>query len=338
MWQAARFRFSPFCRLAFFCLLIVPGAITPAQQQQANVYGQIRLVDGSFPAERLQVTLESYGSVVGVTYCDSEGSFLFPDVAGGSYSVIVRADGFQPVREHVTVNPELLQTAFVHVVLRPLPNTKAPSAPDNSNPDVVSLAELTKKYPPEVKKEFEAGQKSEAAGDVPAAIEHYQASLKLAPDFYQAHNNLGGAYVKKGDLKSAEKELRRALELSPNSAQAQFNLGNVLYLSGRDVEARKILEEGLVHAPASAMGRYFLGCVLTRLREFGPAEEQLQSARKLDPKLPQVPLTLATLYLQTGKQAEALRTFEDFLQQFPTDPMAPKVRAAVAKLSQRASP
>jgi Flp pilus assembly protein TadD len=334
-------RRSVLCCLHLFLLCLLCGNAVQAQQQEGNVAGEIRLLDGTFPNDRLQVSLERYGSVVGVTYCDSEGRFNFPDVSAGTYSVVVRADGFQPVREHVTVNPELVQSTFVHIVLRPAADAKTQPAPDGiagANPNVVSLNDLTKKYPPEVKKEFQAGQKAEDNADFGQAIEHYRAALRLAPDFYQAHNNLGGVYVKQGDLKAAEKELRRALELSPNSAQAEFNLGNVLYLSGRDIEAKQTLEEGLKHAPASAMGRYFLGCVLTRLHEYGAAEEQLVSARKLDPKLSQVPITLATLYLQTGRQPEAQRTFQEFLQQFPNDPMAPKVRAAVAKLSQRASP
>ena len=317
-------------------LLLCAGAAR-AQQLEGNIAGQVRLLDGGFPSGGLQVSLESHGALADVSYCDAEGRFGFNNLVPSAYVVVIQADGFQPVSMTVVVNPVVMQTNIVHIVLRPAEKRASPLPPDE-NDSVVGIADLEKKYSPEAKKEFEAGEKAETAGDIATAIEHYQAALKLAPDFYQAHNNLGGAYVKKGDLKSAEKELRRALELSPNSAQAEFNLGNVLYLSGRDTEAKGMLQEGLAHAPASAMGRYFLGCVLIRLREFGPAEVQLQSARKLNPKLSQVPISLATLYLQTGKQAEALRTFEDFLLQFPDDPMAQKVRAAVAKLSQRASP
>jgi len=38
-----------------------------------NPHGEIRLQDGTFPKERLQVTLEAHGAVVGVTFSDYEG-------------------------------------------------------------------------------------------------------------------------------------------------------------------------------------------------------------------------------------------------------------------------
>jgi len=86
------------------------------------------------------------------------------------------------------------------------------------------------------------------------------------------------------------------------------------------------------------MGHYLNGSVLARLGEFKGAEEQLKTARELDPKMPQVPITLATLYLQTGREREATAMFETFLKEFPKDPMVPKVRAALAKMTQSSTP
>jgi regulator of sirC expression with transglutaminase-like and TPR domain len=42
--------------------------------------------------------------------------------------------------------------------------------------------------------------------------------------------------------------------------------------------------------------------------------------------------------LQTGKESEAIALFESFLRQFPNDPMAPKVRAAISKINHTPSP
>jgi predicted Zn-dependent protease len=86
------------------------------------------------------------------------------------------------------------------------------------------------------------------------------------------------------------------------------------------------------------MGHYLNGSVLARLGDFKAAEEQLKTARTLDPRMPQVTISLATLYLQSGREPEAAAMFEAFLKEFPKDPMVPKVRAALSKMAQSSSP
>jgi Flp pilus assembly protein TadD len=326
-------------RLAFSMFLSC-GALC-AQQQVGNIAGQIRLQDGTFPTERLQVNLEAHGSVAGVTYCDYEGHFAFGDLLPNLYNVVIEGEGYQPVRLPVNVNPAIIQTNIVYVVLRPKPEEKSRGAPDGrsgGNPDSVDVAELAKKFPAAVIKEYEAGMKAEQHGDMNSAVVHYQAAIRQAPDFYPAHNSLGIRNLQKGDFKVAEQEFRRVLELNANSAQAYINLGNVLYVTRRNEEAKQALEAGLHLFPSSAMGHYLNGSVLARLGEFKAAEEQLKTARELDPKMPQVPITLATLYLQTGREHEATAMFEAFLKEFPKDPMVPKVRAALVKMTQASTP
>lgn len=325
-------------RLALAMLLY--AGVLCAQQQTGNIAGQIRLQDGTFPTERLQVNLEAHGSVAGVTYCDYEGHFAFGDLLPNLYNVVIESEGYQPFRLQVNVNPAIIQVNMVHVVLRPKPEKArgAPDGPVGTNTDIVDIAELAKKFPAAVIKEFEAGKKAEQHGEIDAAVRLYEAALRESPDFYPALNNLGIRHLQKGDVKAAEIEFRRVIELNQNGAQAYFNLGNVLYMTRRNEEAKQTLEAGLRLAPSSAMGHYLNGSVLARLGDFNSAEEQLKTARELDPKMPQVPITLATLYLQTGREHEAAAMFESFLKQFPSDPMAPKVRAALAKMTQSSTP
>jgi Flp pilus assembly protein TadD len=332
-------RVSDSLRLAVFLLLC--GGALQAQEQQGNIAGQIRLVDGGFPSDRVRVTLEARGGVADVSYSDSEGRFGFNRLLPNAYWVVIETDGYQPVRLQVVVNPTTMQTNLVHVVLRPKPDEKPRGAPDGplgTNADIVDVAELKKKFPPGVIKEFEAGKKAEQHGDLETATTHYLAAIREAPDFYPAHNNLGVRHLLKGELKAAEFEFRRVIELNSNGAQAYFNLGNVLYMTKRNEEARQTLEAGLRLSPSNAMGHYLNGSVLARLGDFKAAEEQLKTARTLDPRMPQVTISLATLYLQSGREPEAEAMFEAFLKEFPKDPMVPKVRAALSKMAQSSSP
>ncbi|MBZ5541046.1 MAG: tetratricopeptide repeat protein [Acidobacteriia bacterium] len=310
-------------------------------QEEGNIAGQIHLENRQWPDQPIRITLEGRGAVVDTGYSDAEGHFGFSGLLPNTYYVVIETEGYQPVRLPVNVNPLQMPTNFVRVVLRPKPAERPRGAPEGSggaNGDLVDVADLAKKYPPGVLKEFEAGKKADERGDAAAAVEHYQAVLRLAPDFYPAHNNLGIRYLQKGDAKAAEEEFRRVLELNANSVQAYFNLGNVLYLTRRNEEARHTLEEGLRRAPSSALGRYLHGSVLARLGELQPAEQELKTARELDPKMPQVLLALAALYLQAGRQSEAAAEFEAFLKQFSKDPAAPKVRDALARLKHSSTP
>jgi tetratricopeptide (TPR) repeat protein len=322
-------------------LLLTSAGTLFAQQQQGNIAGEIRLVDGTFPSERLRVTLEAHGIVVGDSYSDSEGGFSFIDLLPNLYTLVIEAERYQPVRLMVAINPSTAQTNVLRVILRPALTEKRNSVPDGPiamNPDIVNVTEMAKKFPPRVIKEFEAGMKAEQHGDMNTAVVHYQAAIQQAPDFYPAHNSLGIRNLQKGDFKVAEEEFRRVLELNANSAQAYINLGNVLYVTRRNEEAKQALEAGLHLFPSSVMGHYLNGSVLARLGEFKAAEEQLKTARELDPKMPQVPITLATLYLQTGREHEAAAMFQAFLKEFPKDPMVPKVRAALGKMTQASAP
>jgi len=327
--------------LRLVVLLLLSAGVQQAQEQQGNISGQIRLVDGTFPAERIRVTLEGRGSVVDVTYGDSEGRFGFNNLLPNAYWVVIETGGYQPVRLQVVVNPATMHTNLVHVVLRRNPDERARAAPDGppgTNADIVDVAELKRKFPPGVIKDFEAGKKAEQRGDMEAAVRHYQEAIHQAPDFYPALNNLGIRHLQKGDVKAAETEFRRVIELNQNGSQAYFNLGNVLFMTQRNEEAKQTLEAGLRLSPSNAMGHYLTGSVLARLGNFKAAEEQLKTARALSPRMPQVTISLAALYLQSGREHEAAAMFESFLKQFPNDPMVPKVRAALNKMAKTSSP
>jgi len=322
-------------RLAGLLLLCAAAA---RAQDLGNIVGQLRLEDASFPDERIQVNLEARGSLVSRTYSDSEGRFGFYDLLPNPYYVVIEADGYQPVRVQAVVNPRFNSTNVVHIILRRNSENpkESPNALPGSNENLVDVSSFAKKYPPGVLKEFEAGRKAGERGDSQEAMKRFQTALELAPDFYPARNNLGALQMKKGDLEAAEREFRQVIEQDRNSGQAYFNLGNILYMTHRYEEAKQVLGDGLRREPTSGMGYYLLGSVLVRLDDLKGAEERFRAAREFDPKMPQAPIALATLYLQTGRQREAAGMFESFLKQFPKDPMVPKVRDALSKISAHA--
>jgi tetratricopeptide (TPR) repeat protein len=319
----------PLCSLIFlFSALAFP-------QDNGRVIGQVRVVRGDFPSHAVMVELQLHGATVTSMYTDGEGRFGFYELQSNLYHVIVNDADYYPVDEQVNLNLMESQFAMAQIQLRPREKKNADPLDKQvagSNPFIVDTAEYNKRFPKKAVKEYDKGLEAEQQGKKDAAVEHYEASLKVAPDYYPAHNNLGILYLGDSDFKSAEEQFRDAVRLDQNEAQAYFNLSNVLILTRRFAEAQITLAQGLQRRPDSAFGNFLQGCLYDQTGMLSAAENSLENALRLDPKMPQVHLQLVNLYLQQNRRPDAIKQLQAFLQDFPNAPAAPKAREILNKL------
>jgi tetratricopeptide (TPR) repeat protein len=275
------------------------------------------------------------GAPIKSVYSDESGNFGFYELSYNPYRVVINEEGYQPVSESVVVRPDISAITTVRMILIPLEkqSPQSPPAPAaGSNPYVVDLATYAKQFPRQAVKEFEAGIKAEQKGKPDRAREHYQEAIRLAPDFYPAHNNLGSIYLSQGNYEAAEEEFGRVIELNHIDPQAYLNLGNVFLLTGRHEEAERTLQEGLQRDPRSTFGHFLLGSVYSRAGDVGRAERYLQRAVELDAAMPNPRLELVNLYLQQDRTEEAIAALKAFVESFPQHSLAPKAKELLERL------
>src|SRR5271163_4073739 len=253
-------RFHSRIALSLICLL----SGFAFSQESGRVTGQIRVVRGDFPPRPILVELQLRGATINSAYADNQGRFGFYELESNPYHIIVNDEDFYPVDELANLNLTESQFAMVQIQLRPREKKNAdPSAKQaaGSNPYIVDPDDYNKRFPKKAVKEYDKGLDAEKKDEKDKAIEHYEAALKIAPDYYPAHNNLGSLYLGKSDFKSAEEQFRDAVRLDQNEAQAYFNLSNVLMLTNRFPEAETTLAAGLQRRPDSAVGYFLQGCL-----------------------------------------------------------------------------
>jgi Flp pilus assembly protein TadD len=306
-----------------------------------SIGGEIQIARGDFPPHQIMVELRLHGGAVNSVYTDAKGSFSFNNLNANPYHVVINDEGYYPVDELVVVSADA-PNRIVQIVLRPREETRKDdpmgARASGSNPDLVNPADYNKRFPKKAVKEYERGVNAEHKGERDEAISHYEGALKIAPDYYPAHNNLGSLYLGKSDFKAAEAQFRESVRLDQNEAQAYFNLGNVLMLTGRYTESEAALAAGLRRRPDSAFARFLRGCVFVRTGKFEEAEKSLRQALQLDPTMSQAHLQLVNLYLQQKRKEDAIHQLQDFLKAFPSAPTAAKAREVLNKLqSQQAA-
>jgi tetratricopeptide (TPR) repeat protein len=149
---------------------------------------------------------------------------------------------------------------------------------------------------------FETALSCETKQDLlPQAIENYQRVVELAPDWIEAHINLGVAYYQMGQLSDARAAFAAAVALDP--------------LNG--------------------ISRYNLGCTLEEMGEYDGAIEHLVRAARAMPGHADVHFNLALAYEKRGERRAARDQWTLYLRHAPNGTWAEQARARLRRYSAR---
>jgi tetratricopeptide (TPR) repeat protein len=149
-----------------------------------------------------------------------------PDIAWAhfqlayAYTALKRPDEARVEYERATTLDPKMSEAFLNLGI--LLSEKDPAAA------VAPLRRAVDLLPAQSRPRFLLGHAQERSGDIPAAVESYEAALRLDPRDVETVIHLGNLYVGLKRYSDAETKFRAALEIEPKSPQALLGLAQTL--------------------------------------------------------------------------------------------------------------
>lgn len=200
-------------------------------------------------------------------------------------------------------------------------------------------------------REFRAGIQALIQGNPTAAKAHYEAALKLDPDYAPALIGLADIAQRHGNTHQAEQYLQRAERAAPQSAAVRLawgrhlirgkqfkraeiyllkahelapkaippllELGDLYLRLGRPADGLKVYREAVAQDAGNKFAQYGLGAAAAASGQRDEALRAFEAAAKLAPK-DAAPLRAAGLiYLETGALDKAIAMFDNGLARQP---------------------
>jgi len=161
-------------------------------------------------------------------------------------------------------------------------------------------------------------------GQVPEAVECFEAALKIAPDFKVAHYNLGTLCLNQGRFSDAIRHLEQAVRSDPDYTKAHYNLALALQEAHRPAEAIGHFQETLRLDPLWAEAHGSLGRVFCQSGRYAEGVQHLEAAVRLKPDSPEIHNNLGNAQLANGNVAQAIHHYEEAIRLRPDFPAARK--------------
>ena len=133
-------------------------------------------------------------------------------------------------------------------------------------------------------------------------------AIEVDPGLAEGYLQMGQIYLIRGDLKHAENEFKSALRRNPNLEKAWIGLGTVYFSYGLYEPCLEVYESALALNPANEEIALSRAMILTGLKRYGEAEEEILKTLRFHPdKIYFHPFLALVRYYQedfTGAQDE----------------------------------
>ena len=148
--------------------------------------------------------------------------------------------------------------------------------------------------------------------DYAAAEKAFTDSLKLKPDFAEAHNNRGVCYMEMGRLDEAERDFQAVLDGPPSTDRlnAYMNLGLLYEKKQQWVDAERQFNLALSEDATLLRAKRERGITRVKLENFRDALDDLLTVLKEDPRDVAANYNAALCLIAAGRRDLALKYME----------------------------
>ena len=173
------------------------------------------------------------------------------------------------------------------------------------------------------KETFDLAVQNQQKNNLQIAKNLYKETLKINPNYVDAHNNLGIIFQALGELQKAVDCYEKAIQIQPEDAYAYFNLGLVFKELGEFQKAVDCYEKAIQIRPDRIEDVYVsLGLVFKELGEPQKAISCYEKAIEIQPNYAEAHNNLGLVFYELGEHQKAMSCYEKAIEIQPDHAIA----------------
>jgi tetratricopeptide (TPR) repeat protein len=311
--------------LALILLLDMCPLLVVADEAKARVAGQVTTSNGKTIPFGVNVQLQAPGGqIAGQQPADSSGHFQFDYVEKKDYTLLVTADGYQPVTQDLDLRYG--DQLFITIRLTPLEHKVI-----EDRGTVTSVEDL--KVSDHAKRQYVKGDRALKAQNFSAAKRFFEQAVQEYPCYAEAQLGLATVLIATMQSSHAEAALRKAIQCAPAFLDAYVELSQLFNSEKRYDESSELLQPAIERSPDTWQLRYQIGVAHYGLKQYEEAEKDFLGARSLNRTSPPIlHIKLADVYLKKSEFGKAYAEMQSYLTEEPDGRFAPRIKAVIQQM------